>query len=84
MRFLKLPSLVTSCLIWASVAAAGQSLKLDVSALETSANEELAATKTPGAAIGIVMDGRLVYAKGFGTSNIETGAPVTSETLFRL
>jgi CubicO group peptidase (beta-lactamase class C family) len=26
----------------------------------------------------------LIYAKGFGTSNVETGAPVTSETLFRL
>jgi len=67
---------------WASVVAAGQNVNLDVSALEASAKDELDATKTPGAAIGIVRDGRLVYAKGFGTSNIETGAPVTPETLF--
>jgi CubicO group peptidase (beta-lactamase class C family) len=40
--------------------------------------------KTPGAAIGIVQDGRLVSAKGFGAANVETGAPVTPETLFRL
>jgi CubicO group peptidase (beta-lactamase class C family) len=63
---------------------AGQNIKLDISALEASTKEELALTKTPGAAIGIVQDGRLVYANGFGTANIETGAPVTSETLFRL
>jgi CubicO group peptidase (beta-lactamase class C family) len=68
----------------ATTFAAGQSLHLDISALESSAKEELGATNTPGAAIAIVQDGRLVYAHGLGTSNIETGAPVTPETLFRL
>lgn len=69
-------------LVLASVVAAGQSL--DVARLEASANDELRATGTPGAAIGIVRDGRLIYAHGFGTSNVETGAPVTAATLFRL
>jgi CubicO group peptidase (beta-lactamase class C family) len=64
--------------------AAGQGLHLDIPALETSARQELTATKTPGAAIAIVQDGRLIYAHGLGTSDIETGAPVTPETLFRL
>jgi len=71
-------------LLFASTTAAAQTATLDIPALEASANAELAATKTPGAAIGIVQDGRLVYAKGFGTSNVETGAPITPETLFRL
>jgi CubicO group peptidase (beta-lactamase class C family) len=31
-----------------------------------------------------VADGKLIYAHGFGTSNLETGAPVTAEILFRL
>jgi CubicO group peptidase (beta-lactamase class C family) len=75
---------IAACLLWASALAAGQSVNLDIPALEASAKEELDATKTPGAAIGIVKDGRLVYANGFGASNIETGAPVTSATLFRL
>ncbi len=70
--------------VWACVTAAGQSVKLDVATLEASANEELRATGTPGAAIGVVSEGRLIYAHGFGTSNLETGAPVTSATLFRL
>jgi CubicO group peptidase (beta-lactamase class C family) len=75
---------VAAYLLWTSAAAAAQSPNLDIPALEATANAELAATKTPGAAIGIVQQGRLIYAKGFGTSNVETGAPVTPETLFRL
>jgi CubicO group peptidase (beta-lactamase class C family) len=76
--------MATAYLLLASVRAAGQNAKLDVPALEASANEELAATRTPGAAIGVVSNGRLIYAHGFGTSNIETGAAVTPEMLFRL
>ena len=71
-------------LVLVSVVATGQSVKLDIAQLEASAKEELEATKTPGAAIGVVSEGRLIYAHGFGTSNLETGAPVTSATLFRL
>lgn len=73
-----------SYLLLTAVAAAAQDATLNLPALEASAHAEMAATKTPGAAIGIVRDGRLIYAKGFGTSNIEAGAPITSETLFRL
>jgi CubicO group peptidase (beta-lactamase class C family) len=69
---------------WASAVAAGQSVKLDIPALEVSANEELAATKTPGAAIGVVIDGRLAYEHGFGVSNRDTGSPVSPDMLFRL
>src|SRR5580700_2571582 len=83
MLFPRLVFLCASYMAWASFAAA-QGVNLDVAALEASARQELDATKTPGAAIGIVQDGRLVYTNGFGTSNIETGAPVTSEMLFRL
>lgn len=46
--------------------------------------EELKQTKTPGAAIAIVSNDRVIFAKGFGVSNIETGAPVTPDMLFRL
>ena len=34
----------------------------------------------PGAAVGIVQNGQLVYAKGFGVANPETGAPMTPDT----
>lgn len=51
--------------------------------LEKVVLEELKDTNTPGAAVAIVNGDRVVYEKGFGVSNIETGAPVTSGMLFR-
>jgi CubicO group peptidase (beta-lactamase class C family) len=36
----------------------------------------------PGLAISIVKDGRTVYAKGFGFSDVRTKAPVDTQTLF--
>lgn len=38
--------------------------------------------RVPGLAVAIVRDGALVYAKGFGVANVDTGAPVTADTLF--
>ena len=45
---------------------------------------ELKATRTPGGAIAIVSGDRVIYVKGYGVANIETGAPVTPEMLFRM
>ena len=40
---------------------------------------------TPGVAVSVVHDGRLVFAKGYGVADIETGATVDGhETLFRI
>jgi len=48
--------------------------------LEAFIDKYMAAFGIPGAAVGIVQNGELVYAKGFGVANPETGAPVTPET----
>jgi CubicO group peptidase (beta-lactamase class C family) len=58
--------------------------QIDPLAIEQTVLAELKSANIPGAAIGIVQDHKLVYAKGFGVSSIETGAPVTPEMLFRL
>lgn len=39
---------------------------------------------TPGAAVTVIQSGRVVYEKGFGVADAETGAPVRPETLFRI
>lgn len=36
----------------------------------------------PGLAVGVVVDGHVVYAKGFGYRDIERKLPMTTETLF--
>ncbi|HEV7347522.1 serine hydrolase domain-containing protein [Telluribacter sp.] len=38
----------------------------------------------PGAAVGVVHQGKLIYAKGFGEADLETGAPITPETVFHV
>ncbi len=38
----------------------------------------------PGAAISLAKDGRLVYARGFGIADIETGEAVQPDSLFRI
>jgi len=38
----------------------------------------------PGLAVGVVKDQELVYAKGFGVVNLETGGEVTPRTLFHM
>ena len=39
---------------------------------------------SPGAAVGIIKDGRLVYARGYGMANLEYDIPNTPETVFRI
>jgi CubicO group peptidase (beta-lactamase class C family) len=56
----------------------------DAAAIERVLRQEMADTSTPGAAIAIVRGSEVLYHRGFGVASIETGEPVTAETLFRL
>jgi len=56
----------------------------DFSPLEAVAQSELRDTKTPGAAIAIVLGDRVIYERGFGVASVETNEPVRPEMLFRL
>jgi len=56
----------------------------DFSELEKTVLDELKSSRTPGAAVVIVSGDRVVFAKGFGIANAETGDPVTADMLFRL
>ncbi len=52
--------------------------------LDSLITAEMARTKTPGSQVAVVVDGHLVYAKGYGVADIETGRPVSAQTLFRV
>lgn len=39
---------------------------------------------SPGMAVGIIHDGELIYAKGFGMANLELGMPNGPEVLYRI
>lgn len=38
----------------------------------------------PGFAVGVIQEGALVYAKGFGIANLDYDIPITSQTVFNL
>ena len=78
-RFFLLPLI----LVAVSPSFSGQQ-KSDFSKVESTAVEELRKTNTPGVAIAIIRGDRVVFAKTLGVSNIETGAPLTTGTLFRI
>ncbi|MBX7199809.1 MAG: beta-lactamase family protein [Rhodospirillaceae bacterium] len=40
--------------------------------------------KTVGAEVGVMRDGKMVLAKGYGMANIELGVPVKPDTVFRI
>lgn len=58
--------------------------ELDEDKIVEIATAELRAGNTPGAAIGVVRDGKLIFSKGLGLASVETGQPVAPEMLFRL
>jgi CubicO group peptidase (beta-lactamase class C family) len=41
-------------------------------------------TVSPGAALGIIQDGKFIYKRGFGMANLEHNIPITSKTVFRI
>src|SRR5882724_10686223 len=37
---------------------------------------------SPGCALGIYRDGKIIYAKGYGLANVEENVPITPQTVF--
>lgn len=56
----------------------------DFGELEQVVRAELLEKNVPGAAVAIMSGDRIIFAKGFGVSNVETNAPVTPDTLFQI
>jgi CubicO group peptidase (beta-lactamase class C family) len=43
---------------------------------------DVAQTGSPGCALAVARDGKLLYAKGYGLANIEQNVPITSDSVF--
>ena len=50
--------------------------------IDSVANLILKTFNVPGMAVGVVKDGQLIHAKGYGVANLNTGAKVNENTLF--
>ncbi|MCS7187411.1 MAG: serine hydrolase [Armatimonadota bacterium] len=53
---------------------------MDWQRLEAYVFEKMSKTKLPGLSMAIVKDGEVVYARGFGFRDLESGAPMTPQT----
>jgi CubicO group peptidase (beta-lactamase class C family) len=84
LSFVPLSLVLLSVLLPSASLTFAQKQRIDFIQLEKVALEELKETNTPGAAVAVVSGDRVVFAKGFGVANIETGAAVTPDTLFRI
>ncbi|MEO5622327.1 MAG: serine hydrolase domain-containing protein, partial [Dokdonella sp.] len=52
--------------------------------IDAAAKEEVRSGHVAGAAVAVLRNGRLVFARGYGRANIELGNPVTARTVFRI
>ena len=45
---------------------------------------DLTELPSPGCALGVMLDGELVYGRGYGMANLEHNIPITTESVFRV
>jgi CubicO group peptidase (beta-lactamase class C family) len=76
--------LLLALLLLSPRAAAAQADAADFGKLEAAAAAALKETKVPGAAVAVVSGDRVVFVKGFGVADSETGRRVNADTLFRV
>ncbi len=68
------------CLLFAQ----GTAQTFDAAALDSVIKAELEQAGTPGAAVAVIKDGRVLFSRGYGTTSSESGVPITEATLFRM
>ena len=53
-------------------------------AVDEAVRATIATRNIPGAAVAVVLDGRVVFARGYGVADRERGTPVTADTIFQI
>lgn len=83
-RFLLAGIVCALCLIFSPAQA--QSTVTDdlLTAFEQILRDEMITFNVPGVAVAIIEDDEVIYAEGFGSRDLATGAPFTTETQFRI
>jgi len=76
-----------SCVVLAAffallVSAPLNAQQRDVAALADTVFGRWNSTHTPGCAVGVARDGKTLLARGYGMADLETGTPITAETIF--
>ena len=72
-------TLVAAMLMAATNRVEAQTTNWDT--LDRTSVEVMRATKTPGIQIAVIRGDSIIYIRGFGVADIETGAPMTPDLL---
>lgn len=77
--------ILAACLAWLlPPAAAAPGPAVNEAAIEEVAAKVMREQSIPGMAVGVLHEGKLIYAKGFGKANLEWNQPVTPDTVFMI
>ncbi len=69
-------------LLFLALPAALTAQQLDLSAAADTVFARWNSTHTPGCAVGVAREGKVLLTRGYGMADLETGAPITPETIF--
>lgn len=78
----KLIKLSIAILLFAQTGIAQTSKHITSNQIDSLTELVLKTFNVPGIAVGVVKDGKLIHAKGYGVANINTGKKVDENTLF--
>jgi CubicO group peptidase (beta-lactamase class C family) len=81
MKYLNLPKFIAAVVL-ISATLTSQAQELTSTQIDSVVNKTLSTFNVPGIAVGIVKDGKLIHAKGYGIRSIKTNAKVDENTLF--
>jgi len=65
-------------------AASPPAMPISAAAIDRTVARAMRSFNVPGMAVGIVKDGKLIYAKGYGVRELGKAAPVDIDTLFQI
>lgn len=54
----------------------------NLTTIDQTVNQALETFQVPGAAVGVILDGKIILQKGYGYRNLDENLPVTEKTLF--
>jgi CubicO group peptidase (beta-lactamase class C family) len=81
-RFIPLGFFIVVLTGFAIQSSIAQTKPISAKQIDSLTNLVLQTFNVPGIAVGVVKDGKLIYAKGHGIANVATGKKVDENTLF--
>ena len=66
------------------IAAAQRTPRIDANQIDSIIRAQIAEKHIVGVSVGMMQNGDVVFARGYGVSNVQTGTPVTPNTMFAI